>query len=121
MLPAQHRLRDRRDFTGAVRGLRAGNRLVVIHATHSTKRSGLPPRVGLAVSRAVGNAVMRNRVKRILRARLAPVVASMPTGIDMVVRAQPAITGASQDDVGAALTSALRRILGSFGASPAVP
>ncbi len=45
-----------------------------------------PARFGCVVSKAVGNAVVRNRVKRKLRAAAATVLART-TGVDVVVRA----------------------------------
>ena len=74
MLPAPNRLRERWDFASVVRGpggTRAGSRLLVVHATRTDARAGCPPRVGFVVSRAVGNAVVRNRTKRRLRALVA--------------------------------------------------
>ncbi len=69
----------------------------------------MPARIGLAVSRTVGNAVTRNRAKRVLRARLAPMVASIPPGTDLVVRAQPQLGRATGAEVVAALETALGR------------
>lgn len=109
MLPARHRLRHRRDFAVAVRGARAGNRLVVVHAARPGDRVGMPARVGLAVSRAVGNSVVRNRAKRVLRARLAHLVPELPSGTDIVVRAQPQLVGADGADLSEALVTALQR------------
>ena len=71
MLPGRHRLRASSDFTAVLRsprGVRTRSRLVVTHATQTDARTGAPPRVGLVVSKAVGNAVVRNRTKRRLRA-----------------------------------------------------
>jgi len=42
------------------------------------------------VTKAVGNAVTRNRVKRRLRSLGAGAIASLPSGTDVVVRALPA-------------------------------
>lgn len=117
MLPARHRLRDRRDFAIAVRGRRVGNRLVVVHAARPDARADQPARIGLAVSRAVGNAVVRNRAKRVLRARLAAMMPSIPPGTDLVVRAQPQLRRATGDEVDAALESALRRAVAAVGCS----
>ncbi|HQF02779.1 MAG TPA: ribonuclease P protein component [Phycicoccus sp.] len=102
MLPARSRLRERSDFTSVVRGpggTRAGSRLLVVHATATDTRAGMPPRVGFVVSKAVGGAVTRNRVKRRLRALIASHLASLPQGVDLVVRANPAASSASFEDL----------------------
>ena len=102
MLPARHRLRERADFTSAVRGpdaSRAGGRLIVVHANRTDARAELPPRVGFVVSKAVGNAVVRNRTKRRLRASVATRLTGMPTGLDLVVRANPAAAEATWDEL----------------------
>jgi ribonuclease P protein component len=44
------------------------------------------PRLGLSVSRRVGNAVVRNRWKRRIRESFRTQTERMPTGVDLVVR-----------------------------------
>jgi len=89
MLPAAARLTTRQDFQRTVRtGLRAGRRTLVVHAQQTPARPGV--RVGFVVSRAVGGAVTRNRVKRRLRHLAADRLPRTPAGVDLVVRALPA-------------------------------
>ncbi|MGO4604265.1 ribonuclease P protein component [Terrabacter sp. 2YAF2] len=110
MLPARHRLRERTDFTTAVRGpgaSRAGGRLIVVHANRTDVRADHPPRVGFVVSKAVGNAVVRNRTKRRLRASVAARLSRLPTGLDVVVRANPAAATASWDELDLAVARQL--------------
>lgn len=46
-------------------------------------------RLGLSVSRKVGGAVVRNRVKRLLREAFRAVQADLPKGLDLVIVARP--------------------------------
>lgn len=62
------------------------------------------------VSKAVGNAVTRNHVKRRLRHLLRERVEHLPTGSVLVVRARPEATSASYADLGAALDRGLDRL-----------
>jgi ribonuclease P protein component len=95
VLPAEHRLRDPEGFRRAGRrGNRAtaGN-LTLHHLIHSDY-AGQPARVGFVVSKAVGNAVARNRVKRRLRAAVAPRLSALPDGSVLVLRAKPSAAAA---------------------------
>ena len=69
------------------------------------------PKVGFVVSRAVGSAVVRNRVKRRLRELMRGRVASLPEGCLLVLRAHPAAAGARQADLAADLDLVLGRLL----------
>ena len=117
MLPARHRLRERSDFTSAVRGsgsTRAGGRLIVVHANQTDARAELPPRVGFVVSKAVGNAVVRNRIKRRLRAAMASELSGIPSGVDLVVRANPAASGATYLELADSLALQVNRVCRSL-------
>lgn len=93
MLTAAARLRTSSDFRRVTRsGVRAGRPTVVVHAAPSTVAA---VRVGLVVSKSVGNAVTRNRVKRRLRHLAAGQLSttdqlSTTNPVDVVIRALPA-------------------------------
>jgi ribonuclease P protein component len=63
------RLKRRTDFQAAARGARAPGRAFVVQALRRTEEHSQidPARVGFTVSKRVGNAVERNRVRRRLR------------------------------------------------------
>ena len=86
----------------------------MVHANFTDARAGQPPRVGFVVSKAVGNAVVRNRAKRVLRALMSARVGQLPAGVDVVVRANPALPGSSTavlaQDLDRLLTTVLRRV-----------
>jgi ribonuclease P protein component len=65
----------------------------------------------LIVSRAVGSAVVRNRVKRRLRELMRRRVASLPGGSLLVLRAYPAAARARQEDLAADLNLVIERLL----------
>ena len=70
-----------------------------------------PARVGFVVSKAVGNAVVRNRVKRRLRHLAREHVSSLPGSAVLVVRALPDAAAAAYPELGADLTRCLERVL----------
>jgi ribonuclease P protein component len=68
-------------------------------------------RFGLATGRALGGAVVRNRVRRRLREALRVMAPSFQPGWDVLIIARPAIVKADHD----ALVGALRRTLARGG------
>lgn len=72
-----------------------------------------PARVGLVVGKAVGDAVVRNRVKRRLRHLARAHLADLPACSVLVVRALPPAATASYAELGADLTRALGRVASS--------
>jgi ribonuclease P protein component len=66
-------------------------------------------RFGLATSRALGSAVVRNRVRRRLREAIRSMLPSLRPGWDVLVIARPAIVGADHRAIGAALRRLLAR------------
>ena len=112
MLPPEHRLTDGASFQQTVRaGRRAGSRTVVVHLDEVVPAAGwAAPRVGFVVSKAVGNAVVRNRVKRRLRHLAREHVSSLPGAAVLVVRALPAAADASYGELGSDLARCLSRV-----------
>ena len=125
MLAAAQRLRRSSDFAAAVRGgRRVGRGAVVVHltlpqptgtpATTSPEparttgaETSAPSRAGFVVSKAVGNAVVRNKVRRRLRHLVRERLAELPVGSTLVVRALPAAAETSYARLGADLDAAL--------------
>jgi ribonuclease P protein component len=69
-----------------------------------------PGRVGFVVSKAVGPAVTRNRVKRRLRHLAREHVSSLPGSAVLVVRALPEAAAATYQELGADLERCLQRV-----------
>lgn len=112
MLSAPHRLRDAESFRTAVRGgRRAGSRTLVVHLVAPDPESETPPRVGFVVSKAVGNAAVRNRVKRRLRHQAREHVTTLPGSAVLVVRALPAAAQASYEELATDLARSLHRVM----------
>lgn len=76
------------------------------------------PRIGLVVSKAVGNAVTRHAVSRKLRHTAGRVLADPVTGpplesdMSLVLRALPAAAASSSGELERDVRHALRRLLG---------
>jgi ribonuclease P protein component len=81
-----------------------------VHANQTDARAELPPRVGFVVSKAVGNAVVRNRTKRRLRASIATRLHGIPAGVDVIVRANAAAAQASYAELDVALDRQLDKV-----------
>ncbi|MFT4295280.1 MAG: ribonuclease P protein component [Micropruina sp.] len=110
MLARAARLRTAEEFrTTMRRGVRCGRPSLVLHMLRTDNP---PSRAGFVVSKAVGNAVTRNRVKRQLRHLVAARLAHVPFELDVVVRALPH-TGGVAADLDSAWTAATERLASS--------
>ena len=66
-------------------------RYLVLHWFPRDDAPDAAPRLGLAVPRAVGSAVVRNRVKRLLREAWKELLPDVPGGHDYVLAARPGL------------------------------
>lgn len=90
--------------------------LVLYYFEHPPGTPAEEPRLGLSVSKKVGGAVVRNRIKRLLREAFQASAPRLPHRYDYVVIARPALAELSErqargekDLVLAALTDVLER------------
>lgn len=104
--PKAVRLRESRDYQRVQRAGKRfpGRRLVAV----VLRRSG-GPRFGMAVSRKVGGAVVRNRVKRHLREAIRHLRAGV-TDVDVVFIALPLAAGASGVELRAEVAAVFARV-----------
>lgn len=84
---------------------------LLVPGTGSAADQEIEPQVGFVVSKAVGPAVVRNRVKRRLRHQARESLSGLPGSAVLVVRALPAAAEADYDSLGADLRRCLERVL----------
>jgi ribonuclease P protein component len=114
VLPAAHRLTDATSFRRVLRrGRRRAARTIVVSVLlpDGSPAAARTSSVGLVVSKAVGGAVVRTRVKRRLRHVCAARLDLLPTGTEVVLRALPPAATASSADLGADLDRCLRSLV----------
>ena len=100
-----HRLRRRQDFAAAYRKGRAhGNSLLVVRVVPN---GGDASRFGFVTGKAIGNAVVRNRVKR--RLREAARTLDVAPGFDVVIGARKAAADAAYATLHKSLASLMQR------------
>jgi len=85
----KYRLKSRLDFQSVyTRGRSSANRAAVVHVL--TAKAGTSSRVGFAAGRKLGKAVVRNRLKRRLRAVVHGLWPRVRPGLQIVVIARQA-------------------------------
>ncbi|RYZ53700.1 MAG: ribonuclease P protein component [Proteobacteria bacterium] len=105
--PKQQRLLRRPEFT---RTMDNGTKIVTPYLVMIGRRSSGPTsRIGFIVSKKVGGAVTRNRVKRRLR-ELFRTLPDRPLGMDLVVIARGQAVGADYEALGQSFAMALGKV-----------
>ena len=110
--PASCRLRTSREYTHV---WRKGRRCHTVHLlVIALSGSACGTRLGISVSRKVGNAVCRNRIKRWVREYFRVNRGSMPAGTELSVVVKPGAATLGHQDLDEELRGALRQ-LGVYG------
>jgi ribonuclease P protein component len=101
------RLRKRVEFIAVRRGEKRRGRLFLLEVLDRNDKAA--PRVGYTVTKKVGNAVVRNRVRRRLREAVRIHAAGeMSPGHDYVIVGREEVLAAPFDRLGAELTRRIR-------------
>lgn len=108
--PRVRRVRKRPEYL-AIQG--GGRRLSGDHYMLFARRADDPARGarwGVTVSRKVGGAVLRNKVKRWVRETCRRMQADLPTGLDLVIVARPSAARSGYEPTAAELANLARRL-----------
>ena len=99
----------RRDFEAIYReGDKLIDRRIVLFVRREDAPDA-PTRIGLSVGRRVGNAVARNRVKRVLREAFRHALPHWPAGLALVVVARPGSAPTTRAEAAKSLERLMRR------------
>ena len=110
--PKRRRLSRSAEFDRVYRhGRSKGNRFLVLYAFPRADGDGEGPRLGLSVSRRVGGAVDRTRVKRALREAFWAEAERLPTRRDYVVVARPEARGLAEREGTPGIRTALAELV----------
>jgi ribonuclease P protein component len=120
--PRRRRLSRSAEFERVYRqGRSKGNRFQVLYAfpREESEAADEGPRLGLSVSRRVGGAVDRNRVKRALREAFWAEAERLPPGSDYVVVARPDARDLAEREGAGGVRTVLAELVDGLGGAPA--
>lgn len=103
-----HRLKKNEHFQAVFqRGRSAANKQFVLYSARQEGQAAF--RAGISVSKKIGNAVIRNRVKRLIREAVARLETAIPQGLDLVIIARPGVESMSLDAIEQSLLHVMKR------------
>lgn len=103
-----HRLRKNEHFQAVFqRGTSAANKQFVLYSARQEGQAAF--RAGISVSKKIGNAVIRNRVKRLIREAVARLENAIPKGVDLVTIARPGVESMSLESIEQSLLHVMKR------------
>ena len=120
--PKRRRLSRSAEFERVYRrGRSKGNRFLVLYAfprAGEAEGGEDGPRLGLSVSRRVGGAVDRSRVKRVLREAFWAEAPRLPAGADYVIVARPDARELAEREGMPGVRTALAELVDGIGGAP---
>ncbi|USG65802.1 ribonuclease P protein component [Brevibacillus ruminantium] len=103
-----HRLKKNEQFQEVFqKGSSAANKQFVLYSAKQEGQAAF--RAGISVSKKIGNAVTRNRVKRMIREALSRLEREIPPELDVVVIARPGVEEMSVDAIEQSLVHVMKR------------
>ncbi len=111
MLPQRYRLKKNADFRKIYKQGRsiADSYLVLYFWPRAKKHFFSNPRIGFSVSRRLGSAIQRNKIKRKMRAALRPYLPLIRQDVDLIFIARLKIKGIPFQNVEKSIESLLKK------------
>ena len=98
MLARPNRITHGADYRRVARASRVGSRGLVVHGTFRDDATA-PTRFGYIITKRVGVAVVRNTLRRRLKAISRELLVQVPSGYDFVIRVHPEASELAYEDL----------------------
>lgn len=109
MVRKEQRLKKNKEFQHVFQGGKSmANRQFVVYALEKKEQTEF--RIGLSVSKKIGNAVTRNRVKRLVRQAFLEMKEQLPGSVDIVVVARKPTAEMTFEEVQKSLQHVIRKL-----------